>query len=489
LINTSLDPAFSTFVPTSISAMMAKASIQQLSDVDAGPTNDDVLVYNSTSASFEYQQIPGTTLSSLDDTTITAPTNGQLFMYDTTSGTWINSTTLPASPYTFTGNVNVQGTLTVTGATTSVESTNLHIEDNVITLNNGEAGSGVTEGTAGLEIDRGTANSAYLLWDEGSQSFVIDPGTTVTESLITSSSQLSDLTGIELTAPAEDQVLRFDATSGEFVNTSINTVIANVGVSVNELSDVTITAPVSGNILQHDGTDWKNVSFSSLLPTTALNDLTDVTLTSPANGQLLSFNGSEWVNLAPAVQSIDDLNDVTASAPGADTFLFWNGSQWQPAAVTMGIHTDVDFTTPPADGDILVYNGTAAKWEPQVNDPVTGRLVPYDIAGALIGVASPDDILVNFISVRTMTIPSAGPHYANALTAPASTDVVFDIQKNDVSVGSVTYRTNGSDSVTVTADINLVPGDRLAIIAPGTVDSSLENVTVTLLGRIPIAAS
>ncbi len=61
----------------------------------------------------------------------------------------------------------ITGDLTVSGTTTTVNSTNLEITDNKILLNDGEAGAGVTLGTAGLEIDRGpaTENSCWVYND------------------------------------------------------------------------------------------------------------------------------------------------------------------------------------------------------------------------------------------------------------------------------------------------------------------------------------
>lgn len=65
-----------------------------------------------------------------------------------------------------TGLVFIPGNLTVGGATTSVSSTNIDIEDNIITLNKGETSSGVTLRYSGMEIDRGSSSRAALVFDE-----------------------------------------------------------------------------------------------------------------------------------------------------------------------------------------------------------------------------------------------------------------------------------------------------------------------------------
>ena len=60
----------------------------------------------------------------------------------------------------------VNGNLVVTGASSSIASTDTQIADNVITLNKGESGAGVTLTTAGLDIDRGSLTTASIYWNE-----------------------------------------------------------------------------------------------------------------------------------------------------------------------------------------------------------------------------------------------------------------------------------------------------------------------------------
>ena len=79
--------------------------------------------------------------------------------------------------------VTIDGNLTVTGTTTAVESANTTITDNIIVLNQDEVGAGVTLGTAGIEIDRGTADDAQLVWEEVTDTWQLKVGTTVTATL------------------------------------------------------------------------------------------------------------------------------------------------------------------------------------------------------------------------------------------------------------------------------------------------------------------
>ena len=64
------------------------------------------------------------------------------------------------------GNVVFTGNITVGGSQTVVNSTNLDVQDNIITVNYGESGTGITLNTAGLQIDRGTLTDAQIVFDE-----------------------------------------------------------------------------------------------------------------------------------------------------------------------------------------------------------------------------------------------------------------------------------------------------------------------------------
>ena len=74
------------------------------------------------------------------------------------------------------GNVYVTGTLVVLGSSLSLSTDNLNIKDNIIKLNDGESGPGVTLRYAGLEIDRGSSPSAMFVFDEYDNSWMLGQG-------------------------------------------------------------------------------------------------------------------------------------------------------------------------------------------------------------------------------------------------------------------------------------------------------------------------
>ena len=79
----------------------------------------------------------------------------------------------------FAGDVDIAGDLTITGDTTEIETTNTAITDNVIVLNKGEAGAGVTLGTAGIEVERGTETNKTFVWDETTDKWTLGAETLV----------------------------------------------------------------------------------------------------------------------------------------------------------------------------------------------------------------------------------------------------------------------------------------------------------------------
>ena len=65
---------------------------------------------------------------------------------------------------TFSGNVIVSGNLTVNGTTTSVNSNEVNIGDNILVLNSDETGT--PSANAGIEVERGSSTNVRLIWNE-----------------------------------------------------------------------------------------------------------------------------------------------------------------------------------------------------------------------------------------------------------------------------------------------------------------------------------
>lgn len=74
---------------------------------------------------------------------------------------------------TFSNNVTVNGNLYVNGSEFIVDTTTVSASDNIIVINGGESGAGVTAGSAGIQVDRGTETDYQFVFRESDDTFVI----------------------------------------------------------------------------------------------------------------------------------------------------------------------------------------------------------------------------------------------------------------------------------------------------------------------------
>jgi hypothetical protein len=91
------------------------------------------------------------------------------------SSTTVKTTTNQtiAGDKTFTDLVTINN-LTVTGTETIVSTANLNVKDNIILINSGEAGAGISLVSGGLEIDRGSATNANILFNDSTDQFELN---------------------------------------------------------------------------------------------------------------------------------------------------------------------------------------------------------------------------------------------------------------------------------------------------------------------------
>lgn len=107
-----------------------------------------VLVYSSVSGDSINMDLNG-----LDDVVITSATPGQIIAWD--GSQWINTNTVE--------DLVIQGDLTVNGTTTTINTQNLLVEDNLITLNSNAVAA---TSNAGIEVERGDSDNVQIRWNE-----------------------------------------------------------------------------------------------------------------------------------------------------------------------------------------------------------------------------------------------------------------------------------------------------------------------------------
>lgn len=116
--------------------------------------------------------------------------------------------TVTNGPDTAYGQVTVLGNLDVQGALTYIETTNTQVKDNVLQLNYGESGAGITAGTSGIEIERGSRNAARFVFDESVQHYNVSTSAEVNGTFVMRTSD-GVLSGLQVGALANDGTYDF----------------------------------------------------------------------------------------------------------------------------------------------------------------------------------------------------------------------------------------------------------------------------------------
>ena len=119
------------------------------------------------------------------------------------------------------GDVRITGDLSVVGTTTTIDSNNLTVEDNILTLNSGSSQAT----SSGILINRGSSNPAVLYWDEANDKFKVVTTTSdgSTTSVITDSAY-AKMAGADPSAADDFVTKRYfeaNAAGGSVVGTSV----------------------------------------------------------------------------------------------------------------------------------------------------------------------------------------------------------------------------------------------------------------------------
>jgi hypothetical protein len=157
--------------------------------------------------------------------TVTADGNTELVVNDTSA--------------TFSGNVVVSGNLTVNGTTTTVATTNTTVSDSLVEYANGTTGTPSND--AGIVIERGDSNNAFIGFDESEDKFKVGTGTFTGASTgnltITTGTLIANLEG-NVTGNVTGNT---SGSSGSCTgNSATATEATNVTVTANNATDETV---------------------------------------------------------------------------------------------------------------------------------------------------------------------------------------------------------------------------------------------------------
>lgn len=143
-----------------------------------------------------------------------------------------------------------------------------------------------------------------------------------------------------------------------------------------------------------------------------------------------------------------------------------------------------------SDFDDRVYFSHDGTWEPLANQSdITGLVIPYDLTFFVGGTISASSIVSSTGVPRSVFVSSTNPHVAVCNTAPATTTVIFDIQRRIspyalfTNIGTVTFSVGVRTGVVViTSSLTINATDLLQIKAPGSVDVAIQDVSITIIG-------
>ena len=208
------------------------ALVADTADIDAGTIDGVTLGTNSaiTQAVIDNVNINGAQIGHTDDTDLV---------------------TLADQAVTIAGSLTLSGGLTVNGTTTTVSTTNTVATDSLIELANGTSGSPSND--AGIVIERGSANNAFIGFDESADKFIVGTGTFTGASTgdltITTGTLVANVEGLHTgTIRRSSSHPTFtlptaDGTNGQFLKTDGSGELAFASA----LSSITLGTDTSGN--------------------------------------------------------------------------------------------------------------------------------------------------------------------------------------------------------------------------------------------------
>ena len=295
---------------------------------DSFPVVNGDVIYNTTTNRAQFRQdstwvelnagtfngnLIGNATGNIDNTNLTVgATATSVTVGNATSTNQVDGDT------TFGHDVIVTGNFTVNGTTTSVDSVNLEVEDNTILLNKNETGAGVTAGSAGIEVERGTETNSSILWSEGDDRWYINGGVLnaalgIITDAITAVSVTSDLKGSVF---ADDSSLMVDAVANHLTSATgeitsfVSPTITGTLIQPVATGQITIGNNSVGTISYNDSTGAINATSTGGVTIAGAASGT-VTIGNGTSGDVTLGNGSNTIDIAES--STLDLTNVTVT--------------------------------------------------------------------------------------------------------------------------------------------------------------------------------
>ena len=361
---------------------------------------------------------------------------------------------------TFTGETVFNNNVYINGTQFTVNTQTVSASDNVIEINGGEVGPGVTKGFAGLRVDRGSANDFMFVFDEVRDRFVV--GTVTSET----SGQVATL---QVVATREDSPInggyavynsaqnRFDTVTSEsitghldarYVNVNGDTMTGDLHLGVGTNLDGN-GMPISVNLFVGDGNArniddqpeamTSGVYFNSTdktgariehLKGTPLMGTSNLTITSPGSVYINADGGSEGYFQVKALDRniIETSSNKVELGSSSDKYITLNFADEQ-----------IDVSKP------LVVTGLSGSANRIATVNASGTIGASSLTTASLGIqyntiASSANVTLDFSNVQTISVINTLATNCTFATSNRATGRVYGLRiKSDASARTLTF--------------------------------------------------
>lgn len=211
----------------------------------------------------------------------------------------------------------------------------------------------------------------------------------------------------------------------------------------------------------------------------AITEQYTIEVTSTNTWELTSEEFSRNVYFIIDVDSSDPADaDITITCPAEKRgiFIVKNSSEY---AATITI-PEQSLSAPVVEsGSMTLLSCDGSNIESQS----TSGENPFDVGSSFAGVPEASEIILEFIFTRAVTFPSGLTGSQGSAGTAATAEAIFDIIKDETSVGSMTFAASGTvPTFAMTTATVFAAGEVLQIIGPSTADATLADIVFTLAG-------
>ena len=395
--------------------------------------------------------------------------------------------------------VAIPGNLTVSGTTTTLNTTTLDVADNIFLLNSDASGSATAD--TGLIIERGNDTNVAMVWDESADQFIFATTNSTGGSGVTDISPIA-YANLQIQNLAVAQIDAFTL-SGKLTAGSSEIEGSGFDIDGGDISAVTISGGLtwsSAQDLNSQALTNANIDSGDIATAVVINKSPDITLTGDVAGSgTLSNLGN--VSFATTIQAnsvalgTDTTGNYVATIAGTSNEITVSGSGSENAGVTIGLPDDVtiagDLTvsgtmttvntatmnvadklielatgttgTPSGDSGIIIERGSAANaiiaWDESADKFVlgttsatgsssgdltitSGTVVAATFEGALSGNATTATALATARSIGGVNFDGSANIVPNTITVADTTNTSASVALFESATGDLAPKTD-----------------------------------------------